>query len=57
MIEFPKPKLVISKRLGFEAYRFDREVPRASLSSSLKVDFLPKCPSLLAVEGSGKGWR
>lgn len=59
MTEFLRPKVIISKRLGFEACRFNGEVLRCKFVPKLEglVDFLPACSGLLAVEDSGTGWR
>lgn len=48
MTEFPKPKVVISKCLGFEACRFNGEVLQDRFVSKLEdhVDFVPVCPEV-----------
>jgi len=48
MTEFPKPKVVISKCLGFEACRFNGEVIQDKFVSKLEdhVDFVPVCPEV-----------
>ena len=48
MNEFPKPKIVISKCLGFEACRFNGEMIRDAFVSRLApyVDFQPICPEV-----------
>jgi uncharacterized protein YbbK (DUF523 family) len=48
MTEFPKPKVVISKCLGFEACRFNGEVIQDKFISKLEdhVDFVPVCPEV-----------
>jgi len=48
MTEFPKPRVVISKCLGFEACRFNGEVIQDKFVSKLEkhVDFLAVCPEV-----------
>lgn len=48
MTDFPKPKIVISKCLGFEACRFNGEIIRDTFVSRLEayVDFHPVCPEV-----------
>jgi uncharacterized protein YbgA (DUF1722 family)/uncharacterized protein YbbK (DUF523 family) len=48
MAEFPKPRVVISKCLGFEACRFNGEVLHDKFVSRLEdhVDFVPVCPEV-----------
>ena len=48
MTEFPKPKVVISKCLGFEACRFNGEVIQDKFISRLRdhVEFVPVCPEV-----------
>ena len=59
MTEFLRPKVIISKRLGFEACRFNGEVLRCNFVPKPEglVNFLPVRAGLLAVEDSGTGWR
>lgn len=46
MIQFPKPKVVVSKCLGFEACRWNGEIIRDEFTQKLAafVDFQPVCP-------------
>ena len=48
MTEFPKPRVVISKCLGFEACRFNGEVLQDKFVSRLNdhIDFIPVCPEV-----------
>jgi uncharacterized protein YbbK (DUF523 family) len=48
MTEFPKPNVVISKCLGFEACRFNGEVIRDKFVSKIEkyVDFIAVCPEV-----------
>jgi uncharacterized protein YbbK (DUF523 family)/uncharacterized protein YbgA (DUF1722 family) len=48
MTEFPKPRVVISKCLGFEACRFNGEVLQDRFVSKLEkyVDFVAVCPEV-----------
>lgn len=47
-MEFPKPRLVVSKCLGFEVCRFNGEVLQDKFVSKLKdhIDFIPVCPEV-----------
>lgn len=46
MIQFPRPKVVVSKCLGFEACRWNGEIIRDEFTQKLAsfVDFQPVCP-------------
>jgi uncharacterized protein YbbK (DUF523 family) len=48
MSDFPKPKIVISKCLGFDACRFNGEILQDRFVSKLEshVDFVPVCPEV-----------
>ncbi|HWF13842.1 MAG TPA: DUF523 domain-containing protein, partial [Candidatus Acidoferrales bacterium] len=48
MNEFPKPKIVISKCLGFEACRYNAEMIRDTFVPRLAefVEFIPVCPEV-----------
>jgi uncharacterized protein YbgA (DUF1722 family)/uncharacterized protein YbbK (DUF523 family) len=48
MNEFPKPKIVISKCLGFEACRYNAEMIRDTFIPRLAefVEFIPVCPEV-----------
>jgi uncharacterized protein YbgA (DUF1722 family)/uncharacterized protein YbbK (DUF523 family) len=48
MSEFPKPKIVISKCLGFEACRYNGEMIRDTFVPRLAeyVEFIPVCPEV-----------
>jgi uncharacterized protein YbgA (DUF1722 family)/uncharacterized protein YbbK (DUF523 family) len=48
MNEFPRPKIVISKCLGFEACRFSGEIIQDTFASRLAtyVEFQPVCPEM-----------
>jgi len=48
MSDFPKPKVVISKCLGFDACRFNGEILQDRFVSKLEshVDFVPVCPEV-----------
>ena len=57
MTEFPKPKVTISKCLGFEACRFNGEVlqDKFVLAPKGQEDLLPVGPGLLVV-ASASPW-
>lgn len=48
MTEFPRPKLVVSKCLGFEACRWNGDIIDDEFVAKLKrlADFLPVCPEM-----------
>jgi len=48
MSDFPKPKIVVSKCLGFDPCRFNGEILQDRFVSKLKghVDFVPVCPEV-----------
>ena len=48
MRKFPRPKIVVSKCLGFEAVRYDGGIIHSDFVEQLKphVDFIPICPEI-----------
>ena len=48
MTEFPKPRVVISKCLGFDACRFNGDILQDGFVAKLQghVDFVPVCPEV-----------